>query len=653
MTIINEVVYADKGKINDKKKTIGISYDKGSNRANNNANPLDKLGTDEMDKENANTIEVPLKCGLMSYNITDIKGTEIMHYFKKKWAREQNVSIDVKYKDGSKEAYQLEMDNNDERNFINRFVHKVELVIKAWMGKNKRDDIIYSDISILPVDSTSNFNKKFVTEELSKMTIYGLECHVVNPNMIIKDVKNLERDEDFISKNKKFYNSDYAIGKPEMGTVNQRVNDIISRNKALNIVNEKIIRINEITQKLLNFLNNNKKLNELSPLQIKNLTYYYKLYVDLIRECYAITYIGEVDNKEHAFNHEDILNAIKYSKGPSIDNRSNFLWKLVKPYLRGQISSVDEKAYKQIPLCKWKKSDFEIKTLRNSERLGLKNIYSVNSNWDEKQLQDEINKIKGTILLIFDDNISGGATLSDVCLQCKNLGLDNIIPVTFGKMTESNSMGGLTINTPIDGYDFSNNGNLSIYSGEKKGKRKYVKKVDAINNGKELFYKTHNVKGDTLNILWLDDVREPYSYFSKPKNSGIWKLNNDYYSKNVFSRYNPNFIWVKNLKEFQDYILNNGMPDMVSFDHDIKPKYHVGKFENGEDVAKWFVSYCNKNNLKLPFVFSHSANLNGREQINNILSNNVNENKEIIKLSETDFRRILKETLTDIFNFPY
>ena len=82
--MINEVVYADKSKIDTKKKTIGITYSKG-NRARQNANLLDKLGTNEMDEDNANTIEVPLKGGIMSYNITDIKGTQIMHYFKKTW----------------------------------------------------------------------------------------------------------------------------------------------------------------------------------------------------------------------------------------------------------------------------------------------------------------------------------------------------------------------------------------------------------------------------------------------------------------------------------------------------------------------------------------------------------------------------------------
>ena len=647
--MINEVVFADRQKINDKKKTIGLTYSK-NNRVNNNANPFDKLGTEEMDQENANTIEVPLKGGLISYNITDIKGTEIMHYFKKKWAQRQRVEIDVKQRNGNRDKYELEMDKQDEREFINRFIHKVELVIKAWINKNKKQDLEFSSISILPVDSTSRFNEIFVKKELSNISIYGLECRVVDPKIIVKDAKNIQRDEEFIKNNTNFYNSDYAIGKPEMGTVNQRVDNIINKYNALNIVNDKINQINFIAQKLLNFLNNNRNYNEFSPLQIKNLIYNYKLYVDLIRECYSITYTGTIDNQKHSFNHDEILNTIKYSKSPSIDNRSSILWKMVKPHIRGEISQVDGKKYKEMPLCLWKKTDFEIKKLRNSERLGLKNIYGVNSEWDDKKIMDEINKIKGTILLIFDDNISGGATLSDICLQCKKLGLENIIPITFGKMSESNSLGGITLNTPKDGFNFSTNNDLSVYSGQKKEKRQYLKKDETLNLGKKKFYKTHdfNKENQTLNILWLDDIREPYSYFSSPKNSIAWKYNNDYYNNYVFNHFNPNFIWVKNLKEFQKYILNNEMPNMISFDHDITPRNYNGIHETGEDIAQWLVDFCKKNNINLPWTFVHSANKKGGERITDILKNNINEDynhKKLSYLTENKINKIINETL--------
>ena len=650
--MINEVVFADKDKINTKKKTIGLTYTKG-NRAANNANANDKLGTVDMDQDNANTIEVPLKGGLISYNITDIKGVDIMHYFKKKWAQRHRVTMNVIDHDGNKDAYDLQMDNSEERRFIDRFITKVEYVIHAWMYKNKKLDLPFKKIAILPVNSTSKFNQNFVKYELSKLNINGMPCEVVDPEILVKDLRNIQRDEDFIKRNKEFYDNDYATGKPEMGTVNQRVNDAIIKNKELQKVNEYIERINEEARILLNFLNNNKNNDNLTGRRIESLKKHYALYVDLIRQCYSITYTLASDGEEHNFQHDQILNAIKYSKGPSIDNRSAILWQMVKPYLWGIKSPVNNMRYGQMPLCYWKKADFEIKTLRNSERLGLKNIYNVNDKLDKEKLEEEINKIRGTILLIFDDNISGGATLSDVCLQCKNLGAEYIIPITFGKMAESNSMGGIMLNTPENGYDFGTDDNLSIYDGPEKVKRQYIKRSEHLNNGKQLFNKVFQIDKNlpTLNILWLDDVREPYSYFSVKRQSGAWLRNYNYYTNNIFSKYNPNFIWVKNLDEFKEYIMSNEMPDMISLDHDIRPRNYYGQHENGADVAKWLVNYCKENGIKMPLSVAHSANHEGAKRINDILAtfqNNMHENKQVIKLTETQLKKIIKESITSI-----
>lgn len=647
--MINEVVFADKGKIDTKKKTIGLTYTKG-NRANNNANANDKLGTEEMDQNNANTIEIPLKGGLISYNITDIKGVDIMHYFKKKWAQRQRATMDVVDNEGNKDTYDLQMDNSEERRFIDRFVEKVEFVIKAWLRKNKKEDLPVSKIAILPVHSTSRFNQTFVKYELTKLNINGLPCEMIDPDLIIKDLKDIQRDEEFISRNKKFYNGDYAMGKPEMGTVSQQVDDAIIKNRELQKVNEYIEQINEEARKLINFLNNNKNNENLTPKRIESLTTHYANYVDLIRKCYSITYTLATDGKEHKFNHEQILNAIKYSKGPSIDNRSALLWQMVKPYLWGKRSTVNDMRYGEMPLCYWKKADFEIKTLRNSVRLGLKNIYKVNDRMDIQKREEEIKKMRGTILLIFDDNISGGATLSDVCLQCKKLGAENIIPITFGKMAESNTMRGIMLNTPQDGYNFSTDNNLSIYDGPGKEKRRYVKRSDRLSAGKEQFDKVFKIDSNlpTLNILWLDDIREPYSYFSVKRQSGAWARNYEYYTRNIFNNYNPNFIWVKNLDEFKKYITTNGMPDMVSLDHDIRPKNYYGQHENGADVAQWLVNYCRANNLKLPLSVAHSANREGAKHINDILASyqgNMQENRQIIKITENELKALIKESI--------
>lgn len=80
--------------------------------------------------------------------------------------------------------------------------------------------------------------------------------------------------------------------------------------------------------------------------------------------------------------------------------------------------------------------------------MGLKNFY--NPNQDEELVKAELERIKGTIFVIFDDNLSGGATLSDICYQCKHLGIDNIVPITFGKMQEKVTMGIRPLTTPTN-----------------------------------------------------------------------------------------------------------------------------------------------------------------------------------------------------------
>ena len=462
---LNEVVYADNRKIDTKKKKLGITYSKG-NYAKGNQKASDKLVTDKMESNDGNTYEVPLKGGIMSYNITDIKGTDIMHFFKKTWAnRSQKTSMDVTI-DGEKESYELEMEENELREFITAFVKKVERVINYWISNNKSNLKNFIGISIYPVPSSSNFNNKFVKEELSRLNINGFKPEVINSALLQKDLRDLQRDNEFIEKNKDFYNDYFSNSHPEMGTINQRLNNHIRKQNTLKAIDSYVTDINKLANQILNFMQNNDVKNtELTERNKNTLIKLFTQYVDKIRYCFSISYVNEFGEKEGIRN-DKILRAKKYSKGPSIEGRSKLLWKLVKPYLTYTnkiVSPVDGKKYEEIPLCEWERPDFEIKSLRNSERLGLKNYYNPNYSGEyteDKQtkyfdFQKEIEKIKGTIFLIFDDNISGGATLSDICYQCKQLGIENIIPITFGQMQQSNNMRGIVLNTPKNGYDFS------------------------------------------------------------------------------------------------------------------------------------------------------------------------------------------------------
>lgn len=105
------------------------------------------------------------------------------------------------------------------------------------------------------------------------------------------------------------------------------------------------------------------------------------------------------------------------------------------------------------------------------------------------------------------------------------------------------------------------------------------------------------------------------------------------------------FYWitVKNYEEFVAFIKNNGVPDLVSFDHDLGfehydlrgntnylswDEYYVASDREmtGYDCAKWLCDYCLENQIKLPEYIVHSANTVGanniRRYINNFLKHN-------------------------------
>ncbi len=108
VSLLNEDVFASKKKGKNK---IQLSYNKRTSDAitknRGNLTPAELLNTGKMDQNNSDTYEVPLKGGIMSYNITSIKGTEIMHYFKNKYAK---MEVDLNG-DGQKEEYELFMED--------------------------------------------------------------------------------------------------------------------------------------------------------------------------------------------------------------------------------------------------------------------------------------------------------------------------------------------------------------------------------------------------------------------------------------------------------------------------------------------------------------------------------------------------------------
>ena len=119
-------------------------------------------------------------------------------------------------------------------------------------------------------------------------------------------------------------------------------------------------------------------------------------------------------------------------------------------------------------------------------------------------------------------------------------------------------------------------------------------------------------------LLWLDDVRDPFQ--------------NDWLNFSPIGKL-VDVHWVTTYQEFIDWIMNNGLPDAVCFDHDLsdlqafKSSYHemVEDIECNEkagyDCAKWLVDYCIDNNKPLPEYAIQSANPVGKENINSLLTN--------------------------------
>jgi hypothetical protein len=95
---------------------------------------------------------------------------------------------------------------------------------------------------------------------------------------------------------------------------------------------------------------------------------------------------------------------------------------------------------------------------------------------------------------------------------------------------------------------------------------------------------------------------------------------------------------VRNYDEFVAWIEKNGVPDLVSFDHDLaeehindyfnqklnigwqQPSYETYKEKTGLDCARWLCEYVQKNNLKLNLCSVHSHNPIGAVNIQSYIN---------------------------------
>jgi hypothetical protein len=125
-------------------------------------------------------------------------------------------------------------------------------------------------------------------------------------------------------------------------------------------------------------------------------------------------------------------------------------------------------------------------------------------------------------------------------------------------------------------------------------------------------------------FLFLDDIRGPEHAF-------------EYTQKEVFV--SEKWEVVRSFDEFKNFIETNGIPYVISFDHDLAlshytPEYLWTSYEKskdwqnaqvhdektGYDCAVWLVMYCTTNKLELPLYYCHSQNPVGKDKIMAVLN---------------------------------
>jgi hypothetical protein len=89
----------------------------------------------------------------------------------------------------------------------------------------------------------------------------------------------------------------------------------------------------------------------------------------------------------------------------------------------------------------------------------------------------------------------------------------------------------------------------------------------------------------------------------------------------------PNWSVVRSYNEFIAHIMDNGIPDLISFDHDLADGHYTEAVDYNEQektgyhAAKWLIDYCMDNKKDLPRCFVHSMNPAGTDNIVKLFEN--------------------------------
>ena len=75
---------------------------------------------------------------------------------------------------------------------------------------------------------------------------------------------------------------------------------------------------------------------------------------------------------------------------------------------------------------------------------------------------------------------------------------------------------------------------------------------------------------------------------------------------------------VRNYDDFCSIINEKGLPNIISFDHDLG-EFKDGKERSGKTCAEFIIDYCIDNNLNFPRYYVHSANPRGVKNIEGLI----------------------------------
>ena len=119
--------------------------------------------------------------------------------------------------------------------------------------------------------------------------------------------------------------------------------------------------------------------------------------------------------------------------------------------------------------------------------------------------------------------------------------------------------------------------------------------------------------------LFLDDYRIPEEVYK-------------YKHLNIYL--NDGWFIVRNYDDFKNHIINNGIPNIISFDHDLGDEHYEGQTQHsiinydkytektGYDCAKWLIDYIIDNSLEPPHeIYIHSMNPAGSNNIKQLWVN--------------------------------